>query len=272
MDFDYKLNFNQDNEWYMKSHHFHESFEILLSLTDAGSCFAESNLYPLKRGTLLLLKETVLHRTIADNCQRYERYVLHFTKETLKTLSTKQTDLTAQFSKKNICIQLDEEELSILIALFEKCRQFKSNAFGDDLKRDMGFVDILLKVWSLFQDNEPIDSSDNCDFRRVAPILDYIQGNLYENLSLDSIAENFYISKYHLCHVFKTATGFSVGEYIINNRILKARSLLRDGYSVQAAGELAGFRNNAHFIRTFGKLSGVSPGVYRKQYQQGIKQ
>ncbi|WP_198135388.1 AraC family transcriptional regulator [Alkaliphilus metalliredigens] len=265
------MNLNRDNEWYMQSHHFHENYEILLSLTDAGSCFAESNLYPLKRGTLLVLKDTVLHRTIADNCKSYERYVLHFTRETLYSISTNQTNLLSQFSKSNRCIQLNEDQLSSLISRFEKCRHSKSNAFGDDLKRDMVFVDILLEVWSLLEDNDPIDSSDNSDFKRVSPILKHIENNLVEDLSLDSIAENFYISKYHLCHIFKAATGFSVGQYIISNRILKARSLLRDGCSVQAAGEQAGFHNNAHFIRTFGKLSNISPGRYRKEYQKGIR-
>jgi len=272
MNLDYKLSLNSDNEWYMQSHHFHESYEILLSLSDAGSCFAESTLYPLKRGTLLVLKDTVLHRTIADHCNFYERYVLHFTKETLDSISTNQTDLISQFSKSNYCIHLNEDELSSLILLFDKCRDFKSYDFGNDLKRNIVFIDILLRVCLLLKGNEPIYASDNSEFMRVSPILQYIQTNLSEELNLDSIANRFYISKYHLCHIFKMATGFSVGQYIINSRIIKARSFLREGYSVQAAGEQAGFHNNAHFIRTFGKLSGISPGRYRKEYRKGTKQ
>ncbi len=271
MDFNYELKLNHDNEWHMQQHHFHENYEILLSLTDAGHCFSESNLYPLNRGTLLLLKDTVLHRTIADNCKSYQRYVLHFTKETLHSISTNQTNLLSKFSKSNRCIQLNEEQLSGLISLLEKCRNLKSDVFGDDLKRNITFIDILLKVWALIEDNEPMDSSDNSDFIQISPILEYIQNNLSKDLSLDSIAEDFYVNKYHLCHIFKAATGFSLGQYIINNRVLKARSLLRSGYSVQAAGEQAGFNNNSHFIRTFGKLSGISPGRYRKEYQKGVK-
>ena len=97
--------------------------------------------------------------------------------------------------------------------------------------------------------------------------LDYIRDNLDQPLTLDQIAGQFYISKHYLCRIFKAATGFSVMEYIIYSRVLKARKLLQDGCSVQEAGELSGFSDNSHFIRTFGHLTGTSPGRYAKEYQ-----
>ena len=97
--------------------------------------------------------------------------------------------------------------------------------------------------------------------------MDYIQENLTEPLTLDQISNKFYISKHYLCRIFKSATGFSVMEYIIHSRILRARQLLQEGVSVQQAGELSGFSDNSHFIRTFGNLTGTSPGRYAKEYQ-----
>ena len=73
----------------------------------------------------------------------------------------------------------------------------------------------------------------------MAPILDYIRDNLAEPLTLDQIAGRFFISKHYLCRIFKSATGFSVMEYIIYSRILRARQLLQEGVSVQQAGELS---------------------------------
>ena len=70
-----------------------------------------------------------------------------------------------------------------------------------------------------------------------------------------------------MCRIFKAATGFSVMEYIIYSRVLRARQLLQDGVSVQQAGELSGFSDNSHFIRTFGQLTGVTPGRYAKEYE-----
>ena len=70
-----------------------------------------------------------------------------------------------------------------------------------------------------------------------------------------------------LCHIFKEGTGFSLMDYVINCRILKARSLLRNGMRVQEVGENVGFRNNEHFIRTFKKLTGTPPKRYAMMYK-----
>jgi len=266
MNIDFELNLNHDREWQMHSHHFHEGYEILLSLSDAGSIFIENTLYPLNRGTLILIRDTALHRTIAADCDSYSRYVLHFDRETLERISTAQSDFLSRFILENRCVQLEPRELDGLQPYFEACMEARPGEFGNDLKRMMAFVELLIQVHRLFLTKSPSEHSRNTDYGKVAPILKYIQRNLGESLKLEEIADHFYINKYHLCHKFKAVTGFSVGEYIIHNRVMKARALLRSGYSVQDAGELSGFQNNAHFIRTFGKLSGMSPGKYRKMF------
>lgn len=269
MNFEYEIHFNRDSKWHMNSDHFHEGYEILLSLSNAGRFFVENNLYPLKRGTLLIIKNTALHHSIANPKTFYERYVLHFTGETLSAISTPQTNLLSKFSKTNQCIQLNENELLSLTSLFKKCCLPQSLEFGYDLKRDLFFIELLLKICSFLDDKDQVNTYETNDFIRVIPILDYIKSNISEELSLDSIADHFFMSKYHLCHIFKEATGFTVVDYIINYRVLKARELLRKGYNVQTTGELVGFRNYAHFIRTFGNISGISPGRYKKKYQKG---
>ncbi|GAA0178576.1 AraC family transcriptional regulator [Clostridium sediminicola] len=272
MNLNYKISNNKDKEWYMCKHHFHEYHEILLSLSDAGSLFAENNLYPLKRGTLMLFKSSCLHKTIANECNLYERYVVHFAKDTLCKISTPQTDFLYLLNHSNHCIQLEDDEIKGLINLLEKCNLPESEAFGDDIKRKIAFIEFLLRVCTLLESKKWIDASNSPDFSKMAPIIEYIRANLDKTLNLDSISKHFFISKYHLSRTFKAATGFNVVDYIINCRILKAKELLRQGYSVQSAGEHSGFNNNAHFIRTFGKLTGISPGRYMKKYREGNKQ
>jgi len=131
----------------------------------------------------------------------------------------------------------------------------------------MSLLRLLLRVAPTLNAATAGESIRNKDFLRVSPILDYIRDNLAEPLSLDQIASQFYISKHYLCRIFKAATGFSVMEYIIYSRVLRARQLLQEGVSVQQAGEMSGFSDNSHFIRTFGHLTGVTPGRYAKEYQ-----
>jgi AraC-like DNA-binding protein len=88
--------------------------------------------------------------------------------------------------------------------------------------------------------------------------------NLTGPLNLDQLAEKFYITNTPMPDL-QEATGFGVMVYIIYCRILRARTLLCQGRSVQEAGEEAGFCNNAHFIRTFHKLTGNPPGRYARE-------
>ena len=132
----------------------------------------------------------------------------------------------------------------------------------------MAFIQLLLYVNSLY-DHVHRDSLivQKDSFHKVQPILSYVQQNFQNPITLDSIAQQFYMSKYYLCHLFKDVTGFGLNEYIINLRILKARELLRQNISVQQVGEIVGFSNNSHFIRTFKSMVGVSPGQYSHRYR-----
>ncbi len=266
MEKNFELRFNRDNVWRMEHFHFHENFELLLSLTDGESFFVRNKLYPLRRGTLLLLGNAELHRSTAGGERTYERYVLHFSPEYVSSLSTMQSNLISFLQASPRYRQLSEEELSQLVKLLEACRRPVIH-FGDDIRLKAAFTEVLLTICELFGAQESSTPLQSSDFVRVAPVIDYIQKSLAEPLSLELLAEKFFISKHYLCHLFKQATGFGVAEYIIHCRVLHARSLLRQGKSVQEAGEESGFHNNAHFIRTFHKLVGVPPGRYGREYK-----
>ena len=259
---------SRNDAWSMSRLHFHDYFELLLPLTSTGNIFVNDQVYPLERGSLYLISENTLHRTIASGV--HARYVLHISRKSLAQLSTGQTDFTLFTRDAFRCAALTPEQLDTLVALFEKLDGVKNDGtFGSDLKQSMALMELLLymaPILNLAQTNETVR---NKDFMRIAPILDYIQANLTESLTLDQISSKFFISKHYLCRIFKSATGFSVMEYIIHSRILRARQLLQEGLSVQQAGELSGFSDNSNFIRTFGNLTGISPGRYAKEYQSG---
>ena len=132
-------------------------------------------------------------------------------------------------------------------------------------------MEIILKIGRILQQALPqAPPRPSKEFARILPLMEYIHDHYTEELTLDMLSQKFFISKYYLCHQFKSLTGFGVGAYLTNCRIRQACVLLREGMSVQETGERVGFRNNAHFIRSFGQIIGVSPGKYVKslQYRQ----
>jgi len=262
---EFHLQLNQNETWSMSRLHFHDHFELLLPLTSPGNIFVNDQVYPLERGTLYLIGENTLHRTMADGF--HARYILHISRKTLTDLSTPQTDFTQLMQVNFRRAELNAEEMTELIELFQDLdRNHNDGTFGSDIRQTVALLRLLIKAAPTLKAATAGESVRNKDFMRVSPILDYIRDNLSEPLSLDQIASQFYLSKHYLCRIFKSATGFSVMEYIIYSRVLRARQLLQDGVSVQQAGEMSGFSDNSHFIRTFGHLTGVTPGRYAKEH------
>ena len=263
---EFHLQLNHNETWSMSRLHFHDHFELLLPLTSPGNIFVNDQVYPLRRGTLYLIGENTLHRTIATGF--HARYVLHISRKALSQLSTPQTDFTQVAQDSFRRVNLNVEEMTEIIELFQALERNKNDgSFGSDINQTIALLNLLVRVAPTLHAATAGEPIRNKDFLRVAPILDYIRDNLSEPLTLDQIAGRFFISKHYLCRIFKSATGFSVMEYIIYSRVLRARQLLQEGVSVQQAGELAGFSDNSHFIRTFGHLTGLTPGRYAKEYQ-----
>ena len=263
---EFHLQLNHNETWNMSRLHFHDHFELMLPLTSPGNIFVNDQVYPLQRGTLYLIGENTLHRTITTGF--HARYVLHISRKALTELSTTQTDFTQLTRDAFRRAALGADQMTAMIELFQALERNKNDgSFGSDVHQMVALLNLLIQVAPMLNASTAGESIRNKDFLRVAPILDYIRDNLSEPLTLDQIAAKFYISKHYLCRIFKSATGFSVMEYIIYSRVLKARQLLQDGISVQQAGEMSGFSDNSHFIRTFGHLTGVTPGKYAKEYQ-----
>jgi AraC-like DNA-binding protein len=146
----------------------------------------------------------------------------------------------------------------------------KEEGFGSDLRLNIAFVELMLCVSDLVGNAYSPAPAALEEFEKIRPVLSYIREHLCETLTLDEIARQAFISKHYLCHLFKKVTGFSVGEYISSSRILLAEEYLRSGMSVQRAGELSGFPNNSHFIRTFHAMVGLSPGKYARKHRQTL--
>ena len=94
---------------------------------------------------------------------------------------------------------------------------------------------------------------------------DYINDNLRESLALKDIARTVSMSPYHFAHVFKRTVGVTPHRYVIERRIEKAKSLLRDTpWPVTQVAQHVGYANPSHFSTVFHRFTGHSPLGYRR--------
>jgi AraC-like DNA-binding protein len=99
----------------------------------------------------------------------------------------------------------------------------------------------------------------------VRRALAFIEGHLEDPLSLDQVAREAGMSKFHFCRHFKADTGLTFREFLAHRRIARAAELLRDGSrSVSEVYLDVGFKDLSHFGRVFRRIIGQPPSRYRR--------
>ena len=84
---------------------------------------------------------------------------------------------------------------------------------------------------------------------QLKSVITYINNRFTENISLDELEKKFYISKYHLCRIFRKATGLTVHQYITRKRLTMVRELVHEGKNFSEAAIIAGFGDYSSFYR-----------------------
>ena len=91
----------------------------------------------------------------------------------------------------------------------------------------------------------------------------YIEDHPDEDLSLEALAKEFYVSKYHIAHVFKEKLGMSIHQYITKKRLALCREAILGKASITEVYQAFGFGDYSSFYRAFKKEYGISPKDYR---------
>lgn len=249
--------------------HLHDNFEIYMFLSGGVRYFIEKNSYDLVPGDILIMRPDEIHKATFTSNETYERIVINFPENVLRTLSTEGNELSYCYynrphGEKNRLNSTDEEK-NELIALFEKlimADKYKK-MWSIQLKLSI-FLEIMVRINRIFSDETRITSSP-LHHRSLIPILEYIDQNLDKDLSLKSLQDKFFVSGSYLCQIFKQTTGSTLHEYIIYKRISRAKQFLINGESSYNASIKSGFSDYSSFYRTFKKVTGYSPREYLRQ-------
>lgn len=242
-----------------------KGWKALLVLQGEGALVGEEERRSICSGQVAVFSEGYRFHWVKQGQEQQVRLPL----ESLKKYSTPHTDLTSLLGQNGNVLSLSSQEqgeLSDLLTRGEQAKEFLG--FGGDLHEELALIQIVLHLTPLFLERQGECTSTLSVNQRIAPILKFMEENAAEPLSLDELSARFYVSKHYLCRLFKEQTGVTVVEYLVQCRMEKACRLLEQGHSVQRAGELSGFSDNSHFIRTFGSRMGTSPGRYAKGFRQ----
>ncbi len=110
------------------------------------------------------------------------------------------------------------------------------------------------KIDDIFSDKKVVNST-----------YELIKDSLDTNFSLEELASNSSLSKYHFLRMFKKEFGLTPHNFIINQRINKAHDLIKNGMKISQASLEVGFNDQSHFTRNFKKIYGYTPSYLTKQ-------
>jgi AraC family transcriptional regulator len=95
-------------------------------------------------------------------------------------------------------------------------------------------------------------------------VLDYIQTYLDQDIKLTELAELVDMSQYHFCRLFKQSTGVPPHQFVLQQRIERAKQLLQQkNFAIAEIALSCGFKSQSHFTTLFRKFTGSTPKAFR---------
>ncbi len=245
--------------------HHHDFYEIYFFLSGNVSYNIESRNYRLTPGDLLIISPNELHQPVfGPEKQNYERIVLWIHPAFLQQFNLPGQDVDRCFDTNREghtnLLRPDGATRELLGYLFNVLRQeMDSEEFGSELYGMGCLAQVLVLINRMAsragRDAEPRTQTDSVVYR----VLGYINEHYNEDLSLDMLANKFFISKYHLSREFGRLVGTSVYRYIIQKRLVMAKQMMSNGIPSATVYQNCGFGDYSNFYRAFKAEYQISP-------------
>lgn len=268
----------RDFKFTMSDVHIHyNDYEVYYLLEGERCYFIGTKIYHLKQGSLVFVRRNVIHKTALSREAHHDRILLEISRSYLESVFAITGELTLHdfFQDDCIILSLESEEQNFITELLLALgRELGTKNSGFRLLAKSLVAELFIYAKRMENKTNPSASSrtDDPRHRQIEQIACYIAENCCSPLSLNSIAEQFYMNKCYLSRIFKEITGFTVNGYLHARRIQKARSLLiQNSMNISEVSEAAGYENLTYFERVFKKHTGMSPLEYRRQYGKSIR-
>lgn len=255
----------RDNQITELDYHYHDFSKIVILLSGKVTYMIEGKAYTLNPWDILLVNRYDIHKPVVDNSQVYERIVIWVKNEYLESMSSEISDLLFCFEQTKLkefnLISISgkqREKLQGLIMDLEEAGF--SHEFGRDILSENIFLQLMVYINRNSLDSDEKKSCKQVKYdKQILEIIDYINNNLESDLTNESLAERFYLSKYYLMHKFKSETGYTLHNYIVQKRLIRAVELIKSGVPVIKATENSGFNDYTSFLRAYKKRYNSSP-------------
>ena len=269
---DFELFYYSDTTLESVASHDHDYYELYFFLEGDVDYHIHDKIYHLEYGDCLIIPPGTFHYPVFLSHEKaYRRFVFWFGKDYYRKLRSLDEALTYSFDyagsnqvyrfhTDSIATQALHGKLMELLEEMGSSRAFCRQTAELMAASFMVYVNRLLYD-ALHQ--KPM-VYENVLYLNIC---NYINEHLEEDLSLDSLASFFYVSKYHIAHTFKDNMGIPLHQYILKKRLHASKNAILSDQPISHVYQQYGFKDYTSFFRAFKKEYGTAPKEYREQHR-----
>jgi AraC-like DNA-binding protein len=267
-----------ENFYYSDSHfqnvnaHTHYDYEFYFPVAGEIAMEINGRKTPLSHRDVVAVPPYTSHRALTSSERSYCRYIFWISAAYLNRLRSEDPDCwyiteAAEKNQKFIHHFSENEYAVIQSKILRLMEEDRSSRFGSDVFVTLCIRDLLLTISRLaYEQDHPKKTEAQKDV--FQGIVEYIEQHLDEDLSLSKIGKVFFLSKYHIAHLFQDRIGVSVHQYILKKRLERCAVDIASGKSISRVYSDHGFNDYSSFYRAFKKEYFISPKEYQAVHLQ----
>ena len=259
---DFRLFHLNDAQGTKVDYHYHDFCKLLLLRSGGGGYMVNGQRYTLEPGDMVLVGSHTIHRPEFEPGVPYERVILYISPEFLAKFRLPDCDLEECFSgAAGHILRPSQQRQQLYAALCTRLEQeLAGSAYGRQVLGTALLLQILTEIGrDLHSPEAEMPKPQTSENSRILDILRYIDAHLAEDLTIDALSEQFYISKFHMMRLFRQEVGQTIHTYLCDRRLIHARDLINQGLSATESCFRSGFRSYSSFTRAYGKRFGTTP-------------
>ena len=267
----YYHRYDNYGEFYM---HYHSFQELNVVISGEGTHYVGDKVFRIKPGDIFIIPPFVKHNYVFDD-KNFNVFHILFKNEFFVKYNSILKNISGYYIFFDIdpYLRIYKKNTNLLISIADKMQEYgkdfaRLNSFADSGSQQKIEMYTLFVISSICQGLvEDVSQKNDLDaLYYIMKAIEYLQNRYAEKLSVDDLAREANMSKSTFQRYFKYYYDTTPLDYLNRYRVRIAEQLLTEtDRNIITIAQDCGFFDSSHFIKTFGKIVGMSPLTYRNE-------